>query len=412
MNIIFGKFGKSISFFRKKWGIIGGDYEPSKFLFALAEMNPDINFWLIGPNDFIKFKNSNPQFNLPNIIDIKEKIDNRDPNNVVKFFKDNNIYIDFALIMSGPFGKINYNEKFLNVKTGELKSVLNMFKTYCYPIVRVLNDLNVEFVEFGEDGRYIPNRALDLIKIPRFAASTKTFDINVEKFKDTNSNLPEIEEKKINIKDYEVDKFILCGEDPNLIKRDLLNKNNLISLYVNGVRGGIAKKKLKIINKFIFSNFKDAIIYGEWDEEELPIEFKDNFVNIPMIDLTEQMYETKYSLLFPVLENWFSSKFWKMIYFGIIPFYTKEFNVTNRNIPEFLLVNNPDELKEKIDYLENNFQFKQEIFNQLISLIDNIDLYNGNFLNSSFLRILNECNINYNAKSKEFKFNKIKILTK
>lgn len=410
MNIIFGKFGKSISFFRKKWGIIGGDYEPAKFLLAFAEMNPNINFWLIGANDFLKYKELN--LDTPsNIIDIKEKIGNREPENVVKFFS-NQIKIDFALIMSGLFGKINYNKKFINFKTNELRPVLNMFKTYCYPFVKVINDLNLKFVEFGEDGRYIPNIALDLLVIPEFAASTKSFDLNVEKFIDLNSSWPNIENKIIQVKNYDIDKLILCGEDYNFIKRDIQDKKNLISLYVNGVTGSVANKKLKIMNEFIYSNFPETITYGQWDENIIPQQYKNNFIKIPMIDLVEQMYDTKYTLLFPVLKDWFSSKFWKMVYFGIIPFYTKEFNIGNREIPKFLLVNNPNELKEKIDFLESNLNFKNEIFNQLLKLIENKDLYNGKFLNNTFLKILKDSNIEHNNESIDLKNNKIKILTK
>lgn len=52
MNIGIGKIGKSVLFKRNKWGLIGGDESPAILFSALANMNKEHNFILIGRSDF------------------------------------------------------------------------------------------------------------------------------------------------------------------------------------------------------------------------------------------------------------------------------------------------------------------------------------------------------------------------
>ena len=52
MNIIIGKFGKSIIFRNEKWGIIGGDSESAVFIWTMAHLYPNYNFYIVSRNDF------------------------------------------------------------------------------------------------------------------------------------------------------------------------------------------------------------------------------------------------------------------------------------------------------------------------------------------------------------------------
>ena len=47
MNIIIGKFGKSIIFGNEKWGIIGGDSESAVFIWTMAHLYPNYNFYIV-----------------------------------------------------------------------------------------------------------------------------------------------------------------------------------------------------------------------------------------------------------------------------------------------------------------------------------------------------------------------------
>jgi len=51
-HIGFGKLGKSVKFQRNKYSPIGGDNEASCTLRALANLNPDITFHIIGRTDY------------------------------------------------------------------------------------------------------------------------------------------------------------------------------------------------------------------------------------------------------------------------------------------------------------------------------------------------------------------------
>jgi hypothetical protein len=54
LNIVVGKFGKSLLFDKKKWGMIGGDHEAPAMISILAQMNPNINFYILGRSDWKK----------------------------------------------------------------------------------------------------------------------------------------------------------------------------------------------------------------------------------------------------------------------------------------------------------------------------------------------------------------------
>ena len=63
--------------------------------------------------------------------------------------------------------------------------------------------------------------------------------------------------------------------------------------------------------------------------------------------------------------------------FGIIPFSYKERDIKKFNIPEFLYVKNPEDLKNKIEYLENNKPEYLNIWDTLQNLISKGDLWDG-----------------------------------
>ena len=54
MNIIIGKFGKSINFEPMQWGMIGGDSESAIFAQSIAHLYPDDTFYLVSRSNFSK----------------------------------------------------------------------------------------------------------------------------------------------------------------------------------------------------------------------------------------------------------------------------------------------------------------------------------------------------------------------
>ena len=62
-------------------------------------------------------------------------------------------------------------------------------------------------------------------------------------------------------------------------------------------------------------NFEDETIYGQWPEDQLlDKEHARKFNPTPMSELTNQMYNTKYSFMIAIQKGWPSSKYWKHLF--------------------------------------------------------------------------------------------------
>ena len=169
MNIIIGKFGKSISFESSKWGMTGGDSESAIFIWFMAHLYPEDNFYIVSRNDFSKLpiaiktkinKNNN-------IIDVWENysknlgIDDQDW--LKHYFKIQNIKLDFGLIYGGvSAGCTIPNSMYLVTKPDQVAIPMSSSKRYVGIITKFLNDTNLPYLEIGEDPRYLPVRAKDL----------------------------------------------------------------------------------------------------------------------------------------------------------------------------------------------------------------------------------------------------------
>ena len=114
-----------------------------------------------------------------------------------------------------------------------------------------------------------------------------------------------------------------------------------------------------------------------WERRQTQNQFKDT----PMKHLHDIMYDTKYTLLIGGSEIWGTqSKFWKMLIFGIIPFFV-EGNDPDRvfNAPEFLYTKGAKDFKEKIDFLENNKTEYMKLWIECQQLIHRDDLWDGSY---------------------------------
>ena len=130
---------------------------------------------------------------------------------------------------------------------------------------------------------------------------------------------------------------------------------------------------------YILNNFPETQIYGKWDLSTINKKYHGNIKEIPMIDLHDVLYDTKYSLLTGGSNDYpTSSKFWKFLIFGIIPFFYKKEDIEKFEISSFLYVRDGNELKNKIENLEKNVDFYNVIWYDLKNKIMKDDLWNGN----------------------------------
>ena len=126
-------------------------------------------------------------------------------------------------------------------------------------------------------------------------------------------------------------------------------------------------------NKWILENFKgteyeNTKIYGKWDEK-----FYEDYPQIEdrkLIDLTEEIADAKYSFVYSIIPGFVTVKAWEMITIGLIPFLHPEYDKDNLlKLPEFVYVKTPQELLEKVRFLDANPEEYVKLLNECINKI-------------------------------------------
>ena len=385
MNVAVGKTGKKIYFNPEKVTSHSGDAEVTGQLMSIAACYPDIEFYVVGINDLDKlppmqYANYFPNNNVHNVW---EKFNSKQDDRtlwVCEYFATNDIEIDFGYIHAGPLGCVNVPGKTYTVADRETKKIassINMATMYAAPIIHWLNESNVPYVAVGEDPRNVPLRGRDLHNRPKYYGASYDFKQIVKVEHGYLSEEPplEIEEEIRNIK---FEQMFLVAEHRDTLDNLNTDRKHKMHLFTHGI-GGPGRKKLKIIDEYLSAElFDDMKVYGKWNDKALETSTldKDRFINTDMTDMKDLLYDTKYTFMFNLKNDWPSSKFWKMIYYGIIPFFYSKFD-TKYSCPvhDFLRVSSPEELLEKINALElrpdmrlnfikyHNEQFKTEQFN-------------------------------------------------
>ena len=414
LNIAIGKIGKKFYFNKNKWTINSGDSEVSSIITALAQMNPKINFYLIGTNDWDKIddelkNNIAPQNNVINVWEDFKNTDNR-LEWINNYFKKTKVNIDFGLIFAGPTSMANVPEKTLTLKNKTIAKVINMSALYAAPIIHYLNTSKLQYFMLGEDPRYFPCPALDLFNRPIGYLNSYSGLKDVRYYNGyLTDELIYKTEKLSNIK---YDRLFLISEKPNEnLNTDFESRDIKLDVYTNG-NGSSGKKKLKIINEYIFNNKEtnESIIYGKWSDKLLTKENKNRFDATAMADMVDKLNRTRYTLMFHFEFGYPSSKFWKMIYFGIIPFYHPNMDKYGvQPIHEWLRVKSASEFISKVNQIENDRLLYRQMFDYLQNRFIE-KYYNGEYLNNIFFKLASKFtskeNLNYlkeNTKNLNFK---------
>ena len=374
MKILIGKFGKSINFEPTQWGMVGGDSESAIFAQSIAHLYPNDTFYLVSRNNFSKLPiGTQLKINKNNNLidcwkDYDKSINKQDW--LINYFKD--IKIDFGILYAGLSGSSTI-ENYMYLSSGKYAKPLSSSKNYTGIITKFLNNIQIPYMEIGEDSRYYPVAARDLYNRSKRILADKD-DVRSCTHITSHTNQKLI---KTNIKVSDVDHscMFLMSEDKNKLLKKPNDRKLILNLFMHRTASLIKHypEGFSIIDNYVLKQFPDSMIYGKWKNK------LSNVKEIPMTDLLDVLYDTKYTLTIGGSNNYpTASKFWKMLIFGIIPFSYKKLDIEKFNIPEFLYVKNPEELKSKIDYLENNKSKYLEIWNTLQNLISKEDLWNGN----------------------------------
>jgi len=361
MNVAVGKVGKKIYFNPEKVTSHSGDAEVTGQLMSIAASYPDITFYVVSINDLdtlppMQFAQYFPNNNVKNVWAEYTKQDDRTMW-VLNYFNTHNIDIDFGYIHAGPVGCVNVSGKTYTIADREKEKIaasINMSTMYAAPIIHWLNVSNVKYVAVGEDPRNVPLRGRDIHNRPNYYGASYEFNQEVKvEHGYLSKEEPKIVEEQIRHIRYE--QMFLVAEHRDKIDNLNVHRNHKMHLFTHGI-GGPGKKKLKIIDNYLSSEFfDDMIVYGKWNDSALEKSTisRDRFINIDMTDMKDLLYDTKYTFMFNLKNDWPSSKFWKMIYYGIIPFFYDKFD-TQHSCPvhSFLRVSSPNELLAKLNGLE------------------------------------------------------------
>ena len=144
--------------------------------------------------------------------------------------------------------------------------------------------------------------------------------------------------------------------------------------------------RYKDLKKYILDNVEDVDIYGKWDEKILN---NDERFKGPkkFNDLQAMLPNVKYTFCIPIKKGWCTAKFWEMAHYGIIPFLHPTYDEQNNlKCPDILRIKDSQDLFDKIELLENNKEFYNNLREELNNMLKN-EYYDGTYLND---RIMNE----------------------
>mgnify|MGYP001265130079 FL=1 len=381
-NVLIGKFGKHISFDPSKWGMVGGDSESAILISCMAQCYPNVNFYIASRNDFDKINShtKNVINKNSNLFNIWERYDSQVDNQswIEKYVESNNIKLDFGLFYGGPSSGCTIPDSmYLITEPDKTATPMSSSKRSVGIITKFLNDTGLSYVEIGEDPRYLPVQAKDLFNRSKRVLCVKNdMSFSIEHIKEYLSR--EMINTEIPCSDVGHSYMFLMNEDKNdLLKEPGDRKTRInVAMHCTASQDG-SVDKWNLVKNFILDPFPETFIYGKWDEKIIAGKHQNQFKEIPMTDLHDVMYDTKYTLAIGGSKTWGTqSKFWKMLMFGIIPFLDPD----NENIfgaPEFIETESAEDFIKKISFLENNHEEYVKLWHECQELIQSNDLWNG-----------------------------------
>ena len=394
-NVLIGKFGKHISFDPSKWGMVGGDSESAILISCMAQCYPNVNFYIASRNDFDKINShtKNAINKNSNVFNIWERYDSQVDNQswIEKYVESNNIKLDFGLFYGGPSSGCTIPDSmYLITEPDKTATPMSSSKRSVGIITKFLNDTGLSYVEIGEDPRYLPVQAKDLFNRSKRVLCVKNdMSFSIEHIKEYLSR--EMINTEIPCSDVGHSYMFLMNEDKNdLLKESGDRKTRInVAMHCTASQDG-SVDKWNLVKNFILDPFPETFIYGKWDEKIIAGQHQNQFKEIPMTDLHDVMYDTKYTLAIGGSKTWGTqSKFWKMLMFGIIPFLDPD----NENIfgaPEFIETESAEDFIKKISFLENNHEEYVKLWHECQELIQSNDLWNGSrFFDNLEREILN-----------------------
>jgi len=378
----FFKLGKSIKFNENSWGAIGGDCEPKQLINAIAKRNPNIEYWLLSPNDLGKVR-AKEKPAVQSLFGPPVETETAAPSNVKEFHSTmkerksadeaaqiiKDLDLDFIFFYTGPSSTVNI-ENYINKVdgTGKVKS-LDFFKYYAAPIIKAMNELEkkVPIVGLLVDNRYIlACKDWNDNNRPTYYLAQNTFTKTEEFF--CNPPLREIDTIESTYEYSGIETvFLLDKKRYNTDELFEMKKTNSFMMLQNQGKGSGGMDRWDPVRDYIVKNDIETDIYGKWDDD-LKKEYPNWFKGEKRIEtMTDELLATKYTFCVPIKEGMVTSKYAEMLHYGIIPFlhpsYDTDFNV----FPDghFIRCKSPEDLKKKVQFLNDNPEHYKKLFYNL-----------------------------------------------
>lgn len=385
-HIAFAKIGKSIRF-NYKGDSAGGECEPPLLLQALANNNPDKTFYIVGRSDYSRLTEEHKHrlFPFGNVIDVWEtcfKLSDRknynDPffHHITNWFKAKGITPDIGVMMPGQIGTVTIPGIIRQVRDQDLfASVIDMTLNYTSPITVWLNETKTPFVEVITDPRYVMNQSRDMFHVP--TRSISQYDYTYE-----HSPIKSYEEQvrvptNITVRYGGIETIFCYGRPiPPL-------RNKTIGMLI-GLNEG-SPSRYPFLKEWILDRAKDVDVYGAWSEDITKADprFKGS---IPLEDLQSKLGDAKYTFIIPIRKGWATSKYIEMIHAGCIPFFHPTYDEQRHvKVPEFLRPQTPEELEERIKFLEEDDNRRVAMIEWLQRHILKPSYYDGSHLSDTIM---------------------------
>ena len=417
-NIVIGRTGLTIKFKGIKIGTQTACDTDMMVYSMLSQMNPDFNFYFIGPTDLHKLTEEeyNEIFPYHNVFsawtnDIRKS---KDFNKIIKYFEDNNIKIDFALINTGGSSQACIPD-FYPKKDGSKRSLLLSQLYYMAPYVYTLNKLGCPVYCMADDARNVLLNFRDLYNRERKVFTQANYKLKTITHITSETDFT-LKTDIIDCIYAHIERIDLIGMPDNWkdridINRKLKsNKENhlLVISHGNGckkINSNLTIKNLRFqgYKEYIIDNFKDTIynkskIYGKWTED-IYEQYPNNFEDKPMIELNDILKDARYSLVYSQIPNFVTVKPWEMIANGIIPFIHPDYDPEHiLELPEYVYLKNSDDLKNKIIELDNDDKLYLNILNKCLDCITKEDR-DGTYINNFIMtNIANDLGFTYEPK--------------
>lgn len=373
-TFVIGKIGLTVKFDRKKWLKTGGDNEFPTLIFNLAKHNPNDTFIIISANDFDKLPPADKPTNIINGLRTLSVRKNIYDGYLTDTYKDT--HIDGGIIMSGPaFDRcLDYWPR------------LCCQKLYCAPIVHFLNNRpDIKWVNVENDPRCSIKRTRDLQSNPCKILSQYTDDVKLVRFNRLASDI----DRKNEIhyvdahQDYAgVEKICLIGAKVN---NNFSDKRNDFNIVLNEGYKVKSKSRYSELKKWILDNFDDVSIYGTWYCEEALQDPR--FKGALQFDDCQRMIsKSKFSFIIPIAPGWVTAKYCELILQGVVPLFHPDYDTQKHlNVPEFLRIKNPEDLKEKIKLLTTDNDFYINLITKLQNTVITEDDISGKTINDKIM---------------------------